>query len=325
VDSKDVILILTNREDITADYVVLECTRRAVPFIRLNTEDFPQCLNLSLNICKDSFVQGKLSNKNVHLMLEDVRSVWYRRPSLPLFNNASMDPGIKEFCTKESHYALEGLWTLLDVFWVSNPFNIRKAENKPFQLHVASGMGFVIPRTLISNNPEEVRGFFEGCKDGIIIKPVRTGTFQIDKEEKIIFTNVVRESDIEHLDRVRLAPSIYQEKVPKRYDIRVTVIGEKVFAAEIHSQLYEESKIDWRRGENPNITHKKHKLPSDIEEKCVGLNKALGLQFSAIDLVLDVEGQYFFLEINPNGQWAWIEERTGYELTRHLVDLLCQN
>ncbi len=291
----------------------------------MNTEDFPQCLKLSLNIRNNNFIRGTFLSDTINLPLEDIRSIWYRRPSLPAFDDVEMDPGVREFCTKESYYALEGLWASLDVFWVSDPFNIRKAENKSFQLHQASGIGFLIPRTLISNNPQEIKGFFEQCENGIIIKPVRTGILQINEEEKIIFTNVVKPSDMEHLDMALMAPSIYQEKIPKRYDIKVTVIGEKVFATEIHSQQFEEAKIDWRRGENPDIPHKRHELPSDIGEKCVRLNKMLGLQFSAIDLALDADGQYYFLEINPNGQWAWIEERTGYELTRHLVDLLCQN
>ncbi|MCL4476568.1 MAG: ATP-dependent carboxylate-amine ligase [Nitrospirae bacterium] len=316
-------MILTNREDLTADYVVLELQKRAVPFTRLNTEDFPQRLNLSLHIGTDSLVRGTLLSSSVSLPIENIRSVWYRRPSLPSFPDVEMDPGVREFCTKESYYALEGLWASLDVFWVSDPFNIKKAENKPYQLHVASNIGFLIPRTLVSNDPDEIETFFKQCQNGLIVKPVRTGIVHINREEKIIFTNVVNPSDLESLDMARLAPSIYQEMISKRYDIRITVIGNKIFATEIHSQQFEESKVDWRRGENPDIPHRRHQLPSEIEEKCLRLNRTLGLQFSAIDLVLDSDGQYYFLEINPNGQWAWIEERTGYELTRHLVDLLC--
>jgi glutathione synthase/RimK-type ligase-like ATP-grasp enzyme len=317
-------LVLTNREDLTADYVILELQERDIPFIRLNTEDFPQRLKLSLYIRNSNFFHGAFLSDTFNLSVENIRSIWYRRPSLPSFADP-MDPGVREFCTKESYYALEGLWASLDVFWVSNPFNIRRAENKPFQLHVASGLGFLIPHTLISNNPEEIRRFFGQCNGVIVIKPVRTGVLQMDKEERIIFTTAVKPSDVEHLDMARLAPSIYQERISKRFDIRVTVIGDRVFATEIHSQRFEESEVDWRRGENPDIPHEKHRLPPQIEEKCLRLNKMLGLQFSAIDLVLNPDGQYYFLEINPNGQWAWIEERTGYGLTRYLVDLLCQS
>ena len=321
-DSRKVILILTNREDVTADYVVLELKRRAIPFFRFNTEDFPKIINLSLHITNE--LQGFLSGCNYKLPINDIRSVWYRRPSLPCFDEPAMDPGIREFCTKESYYTLEGLWALLDVFWISNPFNIRKAENKPFQLQVASRIGFQIPQTLISNNQLEIKRFLENNEE-VIIKPVRTATLQINKEENIIFTNTINQSSVEHIALARFAPSIYQEKISKKYDIRVTAIGEAVFATEIHSQKYQESQTDWRRGENPNIPHKKHVLPPDIERKCIEINKVLGLQFSAIDLILATSGQYYFLEINPNGQWAWIEERTGYKLTQYLVDLLCEN
>lgn len=319
--SNEQIVILTNRKDITADYVILELSKRGIPFYRFNTEDFPHTVKLSFKLQRN-FNEALIIAKNIKLSLNDVKSIWYRRPVIPSFDHIDLEAGIKDFCVKESYYSLEGVWASLDCFWVSNPFNIRKAENKPFQLKAASETGFQIPETLISNDPDSIESFFEKNDREIIIKPVRTGVFKEKEKEKIIFTSRIGPNDIDKIDSSIPIPSIFQRKIPKKYDIRVTVIGEEVFATEIHSQSYAESTVDWRRGENPRIVHKKHKLPDHVEAQCQFLTKSLGLQFAAIDLVLTPSEEYYFLEINPNGQWAWIEERTGFKLTNALVDLL---
>jgi len=315
------VVILTNREDLTADYVVVELTKRNVPFFRFNTEDFPRDVSISFNLGK-SRIEGQFKSSELTLPFNEIKSVWYRRPGMPLFNHEVLNPGLKEYCIKESYYSLEGVWATIDCFWVSDPFMIRKAENKPLQLNVASNIGFQIPQTLISTVPADIKRFYEESDQNIVIKPVRSGGFKNKDEEKIIFTNSVTAQDIAAIDSTVSLPSIYQAKILKKYDIRVTVIGNNAYATEIHSQDYSDSVVDWRRGENPKLPHKKHKLPADIEGMCVALTKKLDLQFSAIDLVLSHDDIYYFLEINPNGQWAWIEERTGYKLTAALVDLL---
>lgn len=138
----------------------------------------------------------------------------------------------------------------------------------------------------------------------------------------LIFTSLVDDSHLDQLEAVKYAPCIFQEYVPKQVDLRVTVFGERVFATEIHSQAAEQSKNDWRRLPALMLPHCPHALPDEIAEKCVRLVRTLGLAFGAIDMALARQDQYFFLEINPNGQWAWIEQRTAQPLTRSLVDLL---
>lgn len=319
--SNKYVLLLTNREDITADYVVLELAKRKVPFFRFNTEDYPHKVFVSLHVTQKA-IEGQFKSRDLTLPFHAISSVWYRRPSLPSFDHVELDPGLKEYCIKESYYALEGAVSTINCFWVSNPFMIRRAENKPLQLQSASNLGFRLPQTLISSDPTEIKSFYETCGHSVVIKPVRTGGFRYKDEDKIIFTNRLSDQDIAELNSSVPLPSIYQAMVSKKYDIRVTVIGEDVYATEIHSQEHSDSVIDWRRGENPRLPHEKHKLPAGIEDKCLRLTKHLGLQFSAIDLVLSRDDAYYFLEINPNGQWAWIEERTGYKLTNALVDLL---
>ncbi|MNY38950.1 RimK-like ATP-grasp domain protein [compost metagenome] len=104
--------------------------------------------------------------------------------------------------------------------------------------------------------------------------------------------------------------------------MRVTVVGDRVFSAAIHSQADEDSTVDWRRGDSVNLRHEVISLPEPVAMRCVELVRRLGLRYGAIDLVEDPEGRFWFLECNPNGQWAWIENRTGLPIAAAIVDQL---
>lgn len=312
------ILIVTNREDITADFVVLELKKRKKIFLRFNTEDFPEKVKVDISFCK-----GKLSGGFKHIdsksfiSFSSIKSVWYRRPVLPIF--ANIPKHHEKFCMRESLATLSGIWDSLDCFWVSSPRNIYFAENKLAQLRLASEMGLLIPQTVVSNNYDDVQRLSKRCKGDIIIKPVKAGLLD---DKFVVFTNKVRNQDFDYLKQSFPLPSIYQENIPKELDIRITVIGRQVFATAIHSQINKDSVIDWRRAQDVNLPHYTHTLPEDIKNKCLEIVEKFGLKFGAIDMILGKNGKYYFLEINPNGQWAWIEKRTGYKLTKVLTDML---
>ena len=312
------ILIVTNREDITADFVVLELEKRKKAFIRFNTEDFPEKVNIEACFRKGK-LQGQFNfiNFSRRVSFSSIKSVWYRRPTLPVLRNVA--PRYKKFCIHESITLLNGIWGTLDAFWVSNPKNIYFSENKLIQLMIASQTGLLIPPTLISNDYGKISKFFERQNRNIIIKPIKNGMLD---ESSIVFTNTIDSKDLASFKQSAPLPSTYQKNISKKLDIRITIIGRRVFATEIHSQTNKDSIIDWRRAQDVNLPHQRHKIPEDIKKQCISLVKKLGLQFGAIDMILDKNGKYYFLEINPNGQWGWIEKRTGYKLTEALVDLL---
>ena len=99
-------------------------------------------------------------------------------------------------------------------------------------------------------------------------------------------------------------------------------MGEQVFATAIWSQDNEETETDWRKGSRPDLRHEKIVLELRVQRQCVKLVQRLGLRYGAIDLVCDRSGKLWFLEINPNGQWAWIENLTGYPIAAAIVDEL---
>ena len=124
------------------------------------------------------------------------------------------------------------------------------------------------------------------------------------------------------LTGLALAPVTFQEKVEKVSDIRVTVVGDDVFAAEILSQGRESSKVDWRATDDPNLEHRVHELPSALVSRCRRLVSHLGLNFGALDLALKPDGTYVFFEINPNGEWLWLEDQLGFPLSERIATWL---
>ena len=127
------------------------------------------------------------------------------------------------------------------------------------------------------------------------------------------------------LQDVQICPFILQRYVKKRLEIRVTVVGTDVFAAEIHSQTSKRTEVDWRRYNHSITPYLIHALPEHVAQCCLALVDAMGLHFGAIDLILTPDDRYVFLEINPNGQYGWIEYLTGLPITQRLARLLVEH
>ncbi len=318
------ILIITNKQDLTADFVVREITRRGLAFARLNTDEFPinACASVRFEPGETSHPRLRWFDRERILEWRRVRAVWYRRPVAPIVADAIVDPGVRKFASDEAYDFLRGLWYSLSCFWISNPDSIRRAEHKIVQLNEAHRIGFTLPRTLISNSAEEVRDFFRTCPDGIVAKPLFLGFLHHNNEGKFIYTTRLAEDDLSADDEIQFTPSIYQQYVPKTADIRVTVVGDRVFATRITARNLPANIPDWRCVDLTDLDHAPYELPDEEKRKCVQLLKMLRLEFGAIDYVLDEAGQHVFLEINPNGQWAWLESATGVNISAAIVDHL---
>jgi glutathione synthase/RimK-type ligase-like ATP-grasp enzyme len=313
------ILLATNKRDITTDFVVLELRRRNIPFLRLNTEDLPQ----SAVTFEPRAVDGwQVTTDDLSHALSSFTAGYYRRPSTPVPAAEISDPVAQEYCISEWSAVLRSLWNALDGRWLNSPFAILRAEDKPKQLAVAASLGFQIPDTIVTNDAQAAIRFADRHK--IIGKPLRHALLERGKTGEVIFTTRLCRADLEDGAAVSLAPCIFQREIPKKCDVRVTVVGKNVFAVAIWSQATTDTATDWRKGSNPDLVHEIIDLPVEISERCIALTQLFDIAFGAIDLVLDQEDDYWFLEINPNGQWAWIERRTGLPITSAIVDALLE-
>lgn len=312
------ILLATNKRDITTDFVVLELQRRSIPFVRLNTEDIAAC-RVALRPATGgwSVVVG-----DVEVDLSTVTGAYYRRPAAPEVGDDPEDPTVRPYRVAEWSAVLRSIWNELEGRWLNSPFAILRAEDKPRQLKLAAAVGFHIPETVVTNDPEAAVAFSRQAD--CIVKPLKHALLEDDGPGRVIFTNRMGPLVDEDADAVRLAPFIMQREVRKAHDVRAIVVGDRVFATAIHSQGNADTEVDWRRGSDPTLPHEPIELDDATRERCLAITRELGLRFGAIDLVTDVDGESWFLEINPNGQWAWIENRTGVRIAQAIVDDLCR-
>lgn len=314
------ILVITSRLDLTADEVIRGLTNKGESVYRLNTDDLCSTHNLELYIDTLEF-DGSFNTSFREIKFRDIKSVYYRKPSLPI--RCSENPQVDKFIRDEIDLFLKWLWISLgDRFWVSDPTCIKSAESKFSQLRIAPSLGFRIPRTLITNRPEKVREFFNSCGGKMINKVLGTVTYKEGEQAYHIFCRSVSLPEIESGGSISLLPCFFQERVEKEVELRITVVGDLVFPCEIHSQQSDKTKEDWRNYDLENTPHRVHNLPKNIADQCRSLLHHYSLKYGAIDMILTPQGEYVFLEINPNGQYGWIEKLTGLPITQAIVDLL---
>jgi glutathione synthase/RimK-type ligase-like ATP-grasp enzyme len=234
-----------------------------------------------------------------------------------------MDEGIANFCRQETRATVIGSIIGRPARWMSEPDAVWRAEFKPFQLDLAARLGLAIPRTVITNDPKVIRDAFREFEN-MVVKPSRTGHVVSEGIEYAIYTSRVLEQHLEDLESARFSPAIYQELINKRYDVRVTIVGNRCFGAAIDSQSDPAATIDWRQTENPKLPHSPIEIPKQLEDALLALMKSLQLSFGAIDLVQTPSGEYVFLEVNPSGQWLWIDDMLGLGISDSIVDWLAE-
>ena len=310
------LLLVTNRRDITIDYVVAELKRRQTPFFRLNTEDLPTARCTMAAFPRSAW---SLHLEKSELKGSDVKAAYFRRPAPPASNLTITDNGEREYAEAEWGAFLKSLYSRLEGLWLNAPMDIFAAEDKPKQLMLASEIGLNVPLAMITNDIASVRRVIQ--EGSAIGKPLRQALIN-GEQERVIFTTRLEHLNDEDEDAIAMAPFIVQTEIKKQYDVRVTVVGRQVFATAIRSQEHEETTVDWRQGSRADLKHERIELPREVEEQCAALMKRLNLRYGAIDFICDQQGKLWFLEINPNGQWAWIENLTGYPIAAAIVDQL---
>ncbi|MGH7024825.1 MAG: hypothetical protein ACREEB_14720 [Caulobacteraceae bacterium] len=316
------VLILSQDLDPHADRMVLELARRGARCVRWH----PDSLNLDGGFSVTFGGEGSRAVVDVggeRVSLEDISSVWNRRPA-PFVFPPAFGADERLFAEREIGVAFNGLLRLRPWFWVNHPDKVRFASLKLLQLDVARKIGLETPSTLVSNEPESIAEFVAKCSGQVVYKTLASPF--LGQSAASAFTSVLTAEHLRQLDKIRFTGGIFQEYVPKHFEIRVTIIGQRLFSTEIHSQEDARARVDFRAVDAAHLRHQPHVLPAGIEAMCRGLLDAFGLVYGAIDLIVTPDGRYVFLENNPSGQFGWIEELTDMPLTASLADMLiaCQ-
>ena len=184
-------------------------------------------------------------------------------------------------------------------------------------MKLARDIGFEIPKSLISNYPATFHKF-TGLNRNCVVKCLGSASLSKDSD-KIVFTHKLDKDFCN--EQIEFCPTYVQQNIPRLYDIRVIVIENDAFAFSIKFNTKDGNVVDWRESDDP-ILYEYIEIPLNVKEKCILITHDLGLLFGAIDLIRGLDGTFYFLEINPNGQWAWLEAETGIKLSSKIVDVL---
>lgn len=291
------VLILSGLYDFSTDLVTLQLDRGDVPYVRLNREQLSD-YRLTLDPLGPSLtIDGPAGTCVVD---KGLRAVWFRQPVF--LRNTPPVPLSPDKQLELSQWTafLRGLCVFRDAAWMNYPPATYLAESKPYQLSVASACGLRIPETLATNSVTRIRETFP---ESLVIKSL--DTVLLRQGDDCLFTYTTVNSGTALRDKsVSAAPLLAQQLLDQKIDVRVTVVGDRLFAVRI---LSAGAGIigDWRVVPKTDLEYRDTALDSDTVRQCLRLTRQLGLTFAAIDLLETPEG-VFFVEVNPTGEWGWL-------------------
>lgn len=249
VTQNEPVAVATEADDPTADVVIRELNRRGVPVVRFNPADIGDELAVAARFGGVSAAPaGKLRTASRTAELTGVRALYWRRPTWPEFGH--LPPADARFAAAQVRHGLGGvLYALPGCRYVNHPLRNAEAEHKPLQLAVAGRLGLTVPPTLVTNDPDEARRFIADHRD-VVHKTLRWTPYRQGSTGLTTWTEPVTADEID--GSVAVVPHLFQARVDKVADIRAVVVGERVFAVRIDSDL-----LDWRtdRGHRDTVRH----------------------------------------------------------------------
>jgi len=296
------------------DSVVEALTRGGREVLRIDMAAFPGQTGLAAEWGAGKPPRFAVDIDGAVADLRRASAVWWRR-----VQPFQVDPRIggtdrRHFAVSETTQAVFGVLDSLDCPWVNPREADASAHHKPYQWTVAQAVGLAVPRTLVTTQPSAARDFIASLRPGSVVFKAFLASIEEWRE-----TRLVEAEDVARLDLVRLAPVIFQEYIAG-VDLRITIIGESIFAAEIDARS-SSYPVDMRmvidEGEIRAVD-----LPADLCRQLLELQRRLGLVYGAVDMRRTDDGAYYFLEVNPAGQWLFVERRTGLPITQAHADLL---
>lgn len=294
------ILIITCSYDKTIDYIIEKNKYRA-NFFRFNVDLFA---DYGITISNSYW---EISYRNNTINSNTTLSIYYRKPTFT--DTSDFAPEYRRIINSDILAIIDGLANSFSGVVLTKPYLLRQAENKIFQLIYAKSHSILMPKSFIGNND-----YWKCINDQRIIKPISVGKIETSSGIAIIQTNLMHEND--SYDSPELTPVYIQEYIKKSFEVRITVVDDDFFAVKIVS----DNMIDWRAGNNNQ--YEIIDIPIEIKKCIKMMMKDFQLRFGAIDYIVDVDGKWYFLEINPNGQWQWLECILGLSISDSIMNML---
>lgn len=317
------ILIISDKHDVHADTVQEKLIKQNQPVYRFNLDvDSLKATHITFN--EDIWT---INQSGITIDSNSVQVVWFRRAFVELL--------LEEKDSREADFLIwKNEWNkILLGFYLSISSKpclcplkqSYAAENKFLQYSIAKDVGLIMPDYLTSNDKDLLIGFCHLKNSNTVLKLHHQDFYNVNGTYQGLYVNKISENQLNEFNVIGENPITLQEYIDKKYEVRYTVVGERHFCCKIDSQRSELAKIDWRRYDLPNTPHRKCDAPIEIKTKINALMKKLDINYGALDFIVDQNDNWFFLEINPMGQWLWIEDLTGLDISNAICDWLISN
>lgn len=295
------VLIITSSIDETTTYIISRYYKQA-DFFRVDVDKFDE-----YEFCIEN--EGwSISNDCFRITSEDIYSIYYRKPILPNLN--IYDQQYHLMIQRDIIAVINGIVDGFSGKVLTKPSILRKTENKVYQMMYASRKGFNIPRSYIGNSRDDCIKYE---KNTSIIKPITTGKTYGKNGWELYQTNIFKGVN----EDIRLTPVYLQDYVLKQFEVRVTIVGKKIYPVRIDT----ENQVDWR-ADYQNHRYAQTICPDDVIMKCYKLMDDFNLVFGAFDFIVTPTNEWIFLEVNPNGQWLWLEQSLKLDISKEIVEYL---
>ncbi|NIZ07215.1 MvdC/MvdD family ATP grasp protein [Pseudoalteromonas sp. HF66] len=305
------VLIISQEDDYHSIAVAKKLELLNVPYTILNNREFPEKLELSLSLVNGSESLSIISEDGV-INVSDCLGVWWRRPEPYKLHSSYKHPSVRRFVAAELSQSFRGSLSTFSSNFINPIDNSRRVSSKIYQLKLAQKYGLKIPNTIVTTSPREASDFIKSCSFDAIYKTFTGADFGFYETRKF------SQEDLEELDKIKNCPMIIQEHIEGSFDIRVTIVDEQLFAAKI---MYKEGRhpVD---GRIDRVPIHKHELPDELNHLLLRMIHAEGLRYATVDMRYSQETGYVFFEINPEGQFLWIEIETGLEISMAIAKSL---
>lgn len=312
------ILVISASYDPHADALSEKLCARNVEVERFNIDQLPH----------QKWANLRISNDSVEITLPDVDTnvdaVYYRRLAMIRGHGLwrHIPESTRQFAVAEAEATLFGIChSLTDRPWVNHFAGLETHVNKPAGLMIARDVGMSIPDTVITNDPDVVEEFFEKHDGNIIFKAASMNAVHMTEAYSALFyTSRVKREHLLRRDLISALPGIYQAEVKRKDELRITVIDGVLFVARVIPA--NPNQVDWRRGMGAGLRFEQAVLPDDFARMIFDFMDKAGLRYGAIDVIVTPDGEYVFLEVNPQGAYLWLERELGLPITEAIASAL---
>jgi glutathione synthase/RimK-type ligase-like ATP-grasp enzyme len=315
------ILCITHSGDYyTIDIVQQALQQKGQRVFRLNTDEFGIRYQLTYSL-QASGAKYALHMDNETIYASEITGVWYRK-QWSLQVPSDLEPAWQPFFTQEYQTHLQIFFNALTgIPWINDMRHAPAVcRDKLNQLITARQTGLTVPKTIFTNDPATVQDFYSHCQGRVIMKLHSPLSRSMKGDGPSFPTTLLQEQHLAHLQTLAYCPMIFQEYIPKMYELRIVYVAGAFFTGKIPASYHQVT--DWRTITKSIIAWEPYELPASVSEKITALMQRLGLSFGAIDVIRKANGDYVFLEVNPFGEWGMLQKYLGYPIGETIAEKL---